>query len=207
MAKNYTKKTIYVAGPLADALRKRPDIDFTRICQEALKAAAGLSPASSQPSPEMVSEIARVEGLAHDTRITLQKIARLAASQGGMIVLTGKESETYKQILDIGINQFVHKTKKEAIEEYRVELEKQRLSRKRSRKSKAANLAPKPSTARCVDCDDPYDVPCSKCGAPLCWSCWAGKDLEAPATELCQRCLNNEPSNVSGSQKSPENPK
>lgn len=205
MTKTHTKKTIYLAGPLADALRKRPDLDFTRICQEALKYATGLSTSPIQNAPEAVGEIARFEDMVRNARASLQKIARLAASQAGMIVLTEEESETYRQILDIGINQFIHRTKKDAVEAYKAELEKQRVSKKQARKNKAEKLIAKPEAAKCVDCNDPSDVPCRGCGAPLCWTCWAGKDLEAPATEMCQRCLSGEPPNVTGSQESSTN--
>ena len=189
MTKTHTKKTIYLAGPLADALRKRPDLDFTRICQEALKYATGLSTSPIQNAPEAVGEI-----------------ARLAASQAGMIVLTEQEAETYRQILDIGINQFVHRMKRDAVEAYKAELEKQKLAKQRTRRNKAEKLNAAPEIIRCVDCGDASDVPCSRCGTPLCWNCWAGKDLEAPATEMCQRCLRGEPPNTAGSQESSTNP-
>ena len=188
--KTHTKKTIYLAGPLSEALRKRPDINFTRVCQMALESAAGMSPAPSQPSPEMVGEIERIEGLARNSRSTLEKIARLAAFQAGMIVLTEKEAETYRNILDIGIGQFIHRTKRDAIEAYKAELEKQRVAKQLARKSKAEKLNVPTEIVKCVDCGVPSDVPCSRCKAPLCWVCWTGNtDLEEPARELCQKCL------------------
>ena len=205
MTKTHTKKTIYLAGPLAEALRKRPDLDFTRICQEALKYATGLSTSPIQNAPEAVGEIARFEDMVRNARASLQKIARLAASQAGMIVLTEQEAETYRQILDIGINQFVHRMKRDAVEAYKAELDKQKLAKQRTRRNKAEKLNAAPEIIRCVDCGDASDVPCSICGTPLCWNCWAGKDLEAPATEMCQRCLRGEPPNTAGSQESSTN--
>jgi hypothetical protein len=203
MTKTHTKKTIYLAGPLAEALRKRPDLDFTRICQEALKYATGLSTMPIQNTPEVVGEIARFEDMVQNTRTTLQKIARLAASQAGMVVLTEEESETYRQILDIGINQFIHRTKKEAVEAHKAELEKQKLAKQKAKKkNKAEKLNEHEEPVRCVDCNDPFDVPCRGCGAPLCWTCWAGKNPDAQATEMCQKCLGGEPPNTAGSQES-----
>jgi hypothetical protein len=206
VAKNYTKKTIYLAGPLADALRKRPDINFTRICQVALESAAGLSPAPEQPSPNMVNEIARFEGLIRNSQSAMEKIARIAASQAGMVVLTENDAEVYKKILDIGINQFIHRTKRDAVEAYKVELERQRQARRKARKSRAEKLAAPPEVARCVDCGEPSDIACSRCGSPLCWVCWTGTDLEGPANEMCQRCLRGDPPNIDGSKESSTNP-
>jgi len=200
--KGHTKKTIYLAAPLAEALRKQPEINFTKICQMALESAAGIGPASAQPSPEMVSNIERIENLVRNSKSALEKIARIAASQAGMVVLTDDEAEIYKSILDIGISQFVYRTKRDAVEAYKAEQEKQRLEKQRvakqraqkprSEKNKAETLNAPPEAPKCVDCGAPSDIPCSGCSAPLCWVCWTGNpDLEGPAKELCQQCVGN----------------
>lgn len=203
MMKPYTKKTIYLAGPLAEALRKRPDINFTKICQMALESAAGLSSAPAQPSPEMVGEIERIETMARNSRSTLEKIAKLAAYQAGMVTLTEKEAETYRQILNIGIGAFVHRTKRDAVEAYKAELEKQRISKQLARKNRAEKLNAPPEVVRCVDCNDPSDVRCSRCDSPLCWLCWTGTDLDGTPTELCQQCLRGESPNTVSCRESP----
>jgi hypothetical protein len=39
-------------------------------------------------------------------------------------------------------------------------------------------------------CEERADAECSKCGAPLCWACWAGDSgVDEPATALCSPCL------------------
>ena len=200
--KTHTKKTIYLAGPLAEALRKRPDINFTRICQMALESAAGLSSAPAQPSPEMVSELERIESLARNSRLTLEKIAKLAAYQAGMVVLTEKEAETYQKILGVGIGAFIHRTKQDAVTAYKAELEKLRIAKQHARKNKADKINTPPEIAKCVDCGEPSDVQCARCGAPLCWICWTGTDLESQATELCQQCLCGESPNTIGCRES-----
>lgn len=208
MKKSYGRKTIYLPEQLAKALEGHPEINFTRICQAALEAAVGLTPGPSDSgtTSTLTSELTKAESALRSSRGALEKIARLAAAQAGMIVLTEKEAETYNKILDISISQFVFRTRKEAVEEYKAEMEREAVRR---RKRKAEKLTSSSSTettlvatntqsnqqpesekptARCVDCGDTADIACSKCNAPLCWTCWAGNDLEGPATELCRKC-------------------
>lgn len=221
MAKQqHGRKTIYLPESLALALSAHPEINFTRICQAAIEAAVEIAESSPQPvvtvpdvsstTSALVNEFSKTESALRSSRSMLEKIARLAAAKANMVVLTEKEAEIYKQILKMGIDQFVFRTRKEAIEEYKVEiakeairrkLQKSRLRKSRSEKTDETSLVAKEpesnqpiqspeqeETKRCTDCGDSSDVACAKCGAPLCWVCWTGNDLDAPAKELCQKC-------------------
>lgn len=217
MKKSYGRKTIYLPEQLAKALEGHPEVNFTRICQAALEVAVGIipSPQDSSTTSAITSELTKTESALRSSRGALEKIARLAAAQAGMVVLTPKEVETYNKILDIGVSQFVFRTRKEAVEEYKAEMERQAALRRKRKAEKLSSsslqtettlVANNPqlnqqpesekSTERCVDCGDTPDIACTRCGAPLCWTCWAGSDLEGPATELCRKCQQGDETTV-----------
>lgn len=212
-------RSVYIPAPLDEALNKHPEINVSQVCKVALEMAAGLikTPETQPPgelSGTMSSKLSEIEGKLRTNVSTLEKIARLAAMQANMVVLTEEEAKTYHQILDIGIAQFVFRTKRDAVEEYKQELARSNPPRKH--RSKTEKLAPRPKQPQdtpsatdsvqeiqqaapeqkeetpqpttCVDCGDKQDIVCKVCSAPLCWICWTGPDVDAPARETCQRC-------------------
>lgn len=213
---NRHHRSVYIPAPLDKALLEHPEINVSQVCKVALEVATGLIQTQEATPPgeltsTMSGKLSDIEAQLRTSVSTLEKIARLAAVQAGMVVLTQEEAAAYRGILEVGIKQFILRTKQEAIEEY-----KQEQIRTRKKKSKAKNLVdPTPSPApgslspatvnqqqekedapeqrdglkiTCTDCGDQADVRCQLCDTPLCWTCWTGPDIDAPALELCQLC-------------------
>jgi hypothetical protein len=213
---NRHHRSVYIPAPLDKALLEHPEINVSQVCKVALEVATGLIQTQEATPPgeltsTMSGKLSDIEAQLRTSVSTLEKIARLAAVQAGMVVLTQEEAAAYRGILEVGIKQFILRTKQEAIEEY-----KQEQIRTRKKKSKAKNLVdPAPSPApgslspatvnqqqekedapeqrdglkiTCTDCGDQADVRCQLCDTPLCWTCWTGPDIDAPALELCQLC-------------------
>jgi hypothetical protein len=219
MSERRHHRSVYIPAPLDAALNEHPEINVSQVCKVALEVATGLikTPEAESPgelSGTMSSKLSDIEGRLRTNISTLEKIARLAAIQANMIILTEEEAKTYRQILDVGVAQFIFRTKRDAIEEYKIELAKSAPPRKRrnkaekltTRNKKPTDAPPVTSTdqetqqaipeqkekapqpATCVDCGDKQDIVCRVCGAPLCWICWTGPNVDAPARETCQRC-------------------
>ena len=210
-------KSVYLSAPLRKALQERPDINVAQVCKVALEAATGLvtDPGAAAPanlSTTITRKLADTESQLRTATSTLEKIAKLTAREVDMHVLTKEEAEVYKDILKVGVKQFVTRTKQEAVEAYK---EEQRRVHARKRKNKAAGLAPNPAPPMpehesnpqevqlCTDCGDLADVACLICGKPLCWTCWTGPDLDAPARETCTKCSEPEKNQVTSSDTSP----
>lgn len=217
---NRHHRSVYIPAPLEKALLKHPEINVSQVCKVALEVATGLIQTTDATPPgeltsTMSGKLSDIEAQLRTNISTLEKIARLAAVQAGMVVLTQEEAEAYRDILDVGIKQFILRTKQDAIEEHKQEQAQER-TRAQKKKNKAKNLAdPTPRPApdslspatvnqqqekedapeqrdslkiTCTDCGDQADVRCQLCDTPLCWTCWTGPDIDAPALELCQLC-------------------
>jgi len=199
--KSQHHKSVYISTQLKKALQEHPKVNVGQVCKVALEAATGLIPTaeSSSPAELMSTKLLEAESRLRSNISTFEKIARLAATNANMVVMTPEEAEAYQEIVSGGIKKFVARTQKEAIQEY-----KSARARRRHRKNKAQGLAEpsapppehesKPDSAPlCADCGDLADVTCKTCGAPLCWICWTGPDIDAPARETCQKCSDPPP--------------
>jgi hypothetical protein len=208
-------KSVYLPEELAKKLEGRSDINFSRVCRAALEQACSSDEERETSEAAALASLSKAEEELRTIRSAMEGIARRAARQAGMVVLTGDEAETYNSILETGINSFILKTKKEGVEEYKEEIQKKKRATIKKTQSKAARLARHKDadetsdpevvqrthelteevmadpSSNCVDCGDAADVHCKNCGKPLCWSCWTGDspDEGLTAVQLCSNCL------------------
>jgi hypothetical protein len=200
-------KSIYIPHKIAEKLKERPDINISRVCRAAIEKACAVDE-SSDDSTALLAKLSDTETELRSLRSAVEAMARRMAKQADMVVLSDEEMKTYKEILDTGIDSFVFRTKKEAVEEFKKEQRKKRKKRKpKKAKSKARKLASKTEETQkvkeltsqvmvdpqpsCVGCGDSGDTVCDKCGASLCWSCWTGDspDDGLTAVRLCPTCI------------------
>jgi len=219
MPRKGRRTSIWIPEELDDLLKKNPVV-INRVCRAALKKAC--QPDSDQDTPAdtaaITTELSKVEEKNRTMTKALEGIARRAAKQADMVVLTEKEAELFKEVLDTSLEQFVLKIRREAVEEYIKDRTRKKEMLSKS-KSKAAQIEsvevettietssqPHQSsigadrieelsqqvvadpTSTCV-CGDKADTVCSGCGRPLCWICWTGHDNdEEDAVTLCPQC-------------------
>jgi len=179
------RKTIYIPTEIAKKIKQTPNINISRICRDAL--------AKVFDNPEhtkealMVNDLAAIKNELDATRSALEAVARKAAKQANMTILSEEEAKLFREMVgDAATFQaFVHKTRRKAVEDY-----KRAINEKRQNtllQKKAADAASKIQSV-CVVCGDPEDVACIDCGRPLCWLCWTGDDPE-DANQRCPACI------------------
>jgi len=176
------RKTIYIPTNLSEKIEKNPEINISLICRDAL--AKVLDNPEETKEALLVADISSVKNELRSLKEAVEGIARKAASQAGMVVLSAEEAKLFREITGdtATINAFVMKTKREAVEEY-----KQKINEKRQ-ETLLKNREQKNLESTCMVCGDPEDVPCVTCGAPLCWLCWTGED-PSNATQRCPECI------------------
>lgn len=181
-------KTIYIPTELEKKLENQPDINISRVCREALEKICD-SPEDKKDAL-LITELSSTQEELYSLKTAMEAIARRAAKQAKMTVLSEEESKLFRELIgdSATIESFIQKTRRRALEDYKQEINNKR--KETLQKNKAAKLQ-----RTCVGvrdgkiCGDPEDITCSGCGAPLCWLCWTGDDPSGEAVQLCPSCL------------------
>ena len=175
-------KTIYIPTELEKKLEAHPDINVSRVCRDALEKICD-DPVEAKDAM-LITELSSTQEELRVLKVAMEGIARKAAKQAGMVVLSESEARTFREFFGDAatIGSFVQRTRREAVEGYKEAINKKR--QETLQKNKAAVLQ-----SVCVACGDTDDVACAKCGAPLCWLCWTGNDPSGDAVQLCPSCL------------------
>lgn len=175
-------KTIYIPTKLEKKLKQHPDINFSRICRDALEKVC--SDPTETKDALLITELSSTQEELRSIKVAMEGIARRAAKQAGMVVLSEAEAKTFRELVgnSATIESFVQRTRRKAVEDY-----KEAINKKRQETLQKNKTAVKLQSV-CVVCGDTDDVACGKCGAPLCWLCWTGDDPSGVAVELCPNC-------------------
>jgi len=135
--KNSNTRTIYLSKEIVEALADREDLNVSAICRVALASACDMEGTPTK-SVDLAANLSEVENELRNTRRVLEGIARRAAKQAGMIILSEGEYSTYKDMLDMGMDGFVRRVRAQAITDYKKQQQAKREKAAEKRKAKRA---------------------------------------------------------------------
>lgn len=179
------RKTIYIPTEIAEKIKGTPGVNVSRICRDAL--ARVFDEPEQTNEALLVHDLATIKNELDSTRAALEAIARKAAKQANMTLLSEEETNIFHEMVGDAatFRAFVHKTRRKAVEGYKKAINEKRQVTIQKKKSTATKIQ-----SVCVGCGDTDDVPCEECGRPICWLCYDKYNKRCPA------CIEAEANNL-----------
>ena len=142
MAGKGTHKSIYIPEDLAAKLKENSDkINFSRVCRTAVEAALDETAKNGVSIGTVLKDLRQREEEIRKLKQMIQGLIRHASTYCDMTVLSEKDAEAYHEVFDKGVDSFIFRIKKEALEASRVKKRRRRPIRKKKKENISSKVS------------------------------------------------------------------